>query len=305
VAGVGLEHVVGGDACGMLRRGMPVVGHLARELEGGERSATVTAGKRDDLLEGLVGELVGPREAVLVAHGAAKQHAHGLVIERLELDHPRTRDERGVDLEVGILGGGTDEDDGSVLHRVEEGILLRAVEAVDLVDEEYRAAGHGEKAALGGVDLAAEVLDRTRDGRDLHELGVRGVGDDARERGLARTGRTVEDDRREGVVLDGTTQPRSVTHRLLLSDVPVEGLRTHAHGKRCVDVSLVALYVGEEVVHANDCTPSRPRGLCDHAVEIAPAREEAPRLGKERLAGGDEIVIRHGRDEVDHRLVGT
>ena len=78
---------------------------------------------------------------------------------------------------------------------MEQRVLLAAVEAVDLVDEEDGAAALRQQPALGGLDLAAEVLDGTGDGADLDELGVRGLGDDARERGLSGTGRTVENHR--------------------------------------------------------------------------------------------------------------
>ena len=256
-SGVRLEDVVDGDGHGVLGGGVAGVGHLARELERGERGAAVPAGQRDDRVERLVREREGPRETVGVVEGAADQRAHGPVVEGLELDDPRPRDEGGVDLEVRVLGRGADEDDGAVLDGVEQGVLLRAVEAVDLVDEEDRATARREQPALGGLDLAPEVLDRAGDGRDLHELGVRRVGDDARERRLARAGRAVQDDRRERVMLDRPAQPRALAHRLRLPHVALEGLRAHAHGERGVDVSLVALYVREEVVHANDCTPWR------------------------------------------------
>jgi hypothetical protein len=46
------------------------------------------------------------------------------------------REEGGGDLERGVLRGGADEDNGTVLDEGEDGVLLGLVEAVDLVDEE-------------------------------------------------------------------------------------------------------------------------------------------------------------------------
>ena len=246
MARVGLEDVVARDGKRRRRRG-PLGAlahrqrHLARELQRGERGAGVAAGKLHDLCQGVVVQGEGTGEAVLVAHGAAHELGHRDVVERLQLHHARAADKRRVNLEVGVLGGGTDEDDDAVLHGVEQRVLLRAAEAVDLVHEEDGARAARHEPALRGVDLAAQVLDGARDGRNLHELRVRGVGNDARERGLARAGRAVEDDAREHVVLDGATQPRVRAHRLLLAHVLGQRLRPHPHRQRRVHVALVAL----------------------------------------------------------------
>ena len=124
--------------------------------------------------------------------GAVHQKANRGVIERNQLDHAAARDEGGVHLEVGVLRGGAHQDDDAILDRMEQGILLGAVEAVDLVHEEYRAQAARHEAGLRRLDLATEVLDRPRDRRDLDELRVSGVGDDARERRLAGAGGALE-----------------------------------------------------------------------------------------------------------------
>ena len=179
-----------------------------------------------------------------------------LVVERAELHHAAAADERGVHLEVGVLRRRAHEDDGTVLDGVEEGVLLAAVEAVDLVDEKNRAAALREQAALGGLDLATEVLDRAGDGADLDELGVRGMRDDAREGCLSRAGGAIEDDGAQRVVLDRAPQPRPGAHGLLLAEVAIEGTRAHAGRERRVVVAPGGLYVGEQGIHGNDCTTS-------------------------------------------------
>ena len=124
-----------------------------------------------------------------------------------------------------------------------------------LVHKEDCATAQGEQATLGSLYLAPEVLHSARDGRDLDKLRVRRVSDDARKRGLARAGRAVENHRGERVVLDCRAKPAAGTNGLGLAHVFLEGLRTHARGERGVHRALVALYVGEEVVHASDCSP--------------------------------------------------
>jgi hypothetical protein len=65
------------------------------------------------------------------------------LVEAVEDQDLGAREEGGVQLEGRVLGGGPDQHDGAVLHVRQEAILLRLVEAVDLVDEEQRAAAVG------------------------------------------------------------------------------------------------------------------------------------------------------------------
>ncbi len=81
-------------------------------------------------------------------------------------------EERGVDLEGGILRGGADQADGAALDVGEEGVLLGLVEAVNLVDEE-----DGAGAEVGGLfrldhDLL-DLLDAAEHGGELDEAGLR------------------------------------------------------------------------------------------------------------------------------------
>ena len=187
---------------------------------------------------------------MLARHRTANELGDGPIIERLELHHAAAADERRVHLEVGVLGSSADEDDDAVLNCVKQGVLLGAAEAVDLVNEQDCAHATRHEAALCRVDLAAEVLDRARDGADLHELRVRGVGDDAGKGGLARAGGPVENHAREHVVLNGATQPRAGPHGLPLAHVLGKRLGAHAHGERGIHVALVALDFREESIHS-------------------------------------------------------
>ena len=57
-----------------------------------------------------------------------------------------------IDREERVLGGGADEDHEPLLHRREQGVLLRLVEPVDLVDEEDGAPALLAEQAPGLVD---------------------------------------------------------------------------------------------------------------------------------------------------------
>ena len=71
--------------------------------------------------------------------GALEQRLKRRVVEPLEHQHAGARQKRRVELEGRVLGGGADQDDGAVLDVRQEAVLLGAVEAVDLVDEQQRA----------------------------------------------------------------------------------------------------------------------------------------------------------------------
>ena len=93
--------------------------------------------------------------------------------ERLELVHLRAREQRGVDLVVRVLGRRADQRHEAFLHRRQQRVLLRLVEAVDLVEEEDRAvAGRAEPLARARQHLA-HILDRRRNGGELLERGAR------------------------------------------------------------------------------------------------------------------------------------
>ena len=113
-------------------------------------------------------------------------------VERPELVDLGAREQRRVDLEVGVLGRRADQRQQPLLDRGQQRVLLGLVEAVDLVEEEDRRPAR--RAALLGprdhlADLGAAGVDR----RELLEGAARPGGDDPRQRRLAGAGRAVED----------------------------------------------------------------------------------------------------------------
>ena len=147
----------------------------------------------------------------------------------MQLHHARAADQRRVNLEEGVLRCGSHQHQHAILHGVQQRVLLAAVEAVDLVDEQDGAQTERRQALVGGIDFAAQIRNRAADGRHLHERSLRRLGDDVRERGLARARRAEQDDRAQLVLLDGVAQPRAGAHRLVLADHFLERARTHAH----------------------------------------------------------------------------
>ena len=71
--------------------------------------------------------------------GMNEQFFDRVRVERMKHQHPRARQQRGVELEGWIFGGGPDQYDRAVLHHGQKRVLLRAIEAMHLVDEQQRA----------------------------------------------------------------------------------------------------------------------------------------------------------------------
>ena len=79
------------------------------------------------------------------------------------------RQQRGVELKGGIFGGGADQHHGAVFHDRQEGILLRAVEPVHLVDEQQRPLA-GLAPGTRGIEGLLQVGDAGKYRRQLLEM---------------------------------------------------------------------------------------------------------------------------------------
>ena len=169
-------------------------------------------------------------------------------LERLEAEHLAAREERRVDGEARVLRRRADDDDRAVLDVRQERVLLRLVEAVDLVDEDDRPlALEGQAIARRGDDLA-QLADAPEHGAERDEVRLRRSGDDARERRLAAPRRAPEDHRAHAVGGDRLGQERLRPEHVLLADEVGERLRPHAVGERRPALGALLRRRGEERV---------------------------------------------------------
>ncbi len=170
-------------------------------------------------------------------------------------EHLGAGKERGVDLEGGILGRGADEHDVAGLDAGQEGVLLRLVEPVNLVDEDDRPPAGRPPEPLRLAHHLADFLDPRQNGAERHEARLGRLRDDPRERRLARPRRTPEDDRLEQVALDRLAQRFPGREQILLADQLVEGPRPHPLGQRRRVHRCGDRFVRKERVHsAGYCT---------------------------------------------------
>ena len=80
------------------------------------------------------------------------------VVEAFEDEHLAARQQCRVQFEAGVLGGRADKHDRAVFDVRQEGVLLGAVEPVDLVHEQHRALPD-LPAVLSGLEHFAKVRD--------------------------------------------------------------------------------------------------------------------------------------------------
>ena len=159
------------------------------------RAAVATGVARDQLQRLILrGDLHRAEATFFVLQCAAQQRGDLLPGERLQHIDPATREQRRDDLEGGILSGRADQSDCAALDIRQECVLLRLVEAVNLVDEE-----NGPRVHLGGLRCGGhhmlDLLDPAHYGGEFNKVCLRSFGDDLRESGFAHPRRTPEDHR--------------------------------------------------------------------------------------------------------------
>ena len=108
------------------------------------------------------------------------------------------------------------------LHRRQQGVLLRPVEAVHLVQEQDRPPPLLAQEGLGPVHGLAHVLHAGGDRGQAHEGPLGGPGDQAGQGGLARAGRAPKHRRAEPVGFDERPQRPARGQQVLLAHHLVE-----------------------------------------------------------------------------------
>ena len=121
-----------------------------------------------------------------VGEGAARELLERGVVERLEPEQRAAREQRTGEREEGVLGGRADEDEQALLDEREQHVLLRAREAVHLVEEEDRSLAALAEPGAGPLGDLAHVLDARAHRAERLERLLAHARDEAGDRRLAR-----------------------------------------------------------------------------------------------------------------------
>ena len=144
-----------------------------RHLETGEHMASIAVGPFDEQRQGVIVD-----RGVLDLQAAPDQLRARPAGERFEAEERGPAQQRRVHLEERVLGGGADECEQTALHRRQQRVLLRLVEAVHLVEEQDGALPPLTETIPGTTGDLTDILHRGRDRRELFEGLGGGVGDE-------------------------------------------------------------------------------------------------------------------------------
>ena len=143
-------------------------------LERVERDARVAVGQPDQRFERFIVDLdlLRAEAAFRVGERAAHEARDLFVVEGVQHEDARAREQRRVDFERRVLRRRADQRDRAVLHVRQDGVLLRFVEAMNFVDEQHGAfPERASRLRLG--DDRAQIGHARADGRECDELGAR------------------------------------------------------------------------------------------------------------------------------------
>ena len=163
--------------------------------------------------------------------GAPEHRLERGIVEPAQHEHLRARQQRAIELEGRVLRGGTDQRDGAVLDIGEESILLCAIEAVDLVDEEERALSAGAPL-LGRVEHFAEIGDAREHCRERLEVHGCRIREEPRDGSLAAAGRAPEHHRGEAMLRHHAADWRVRAEQMVLPHHLRQALRAQPIGER-------------------------------------------------------------------------
>jgi hypothetical protein len=166
-----------------------------------------------------------------IGERAANERGDVFVRERVQYEDPRAREQRRIHFERWVLRRRADQRDRAVLDVGQDRILLRLVEAMDLIDEEHGSLAERARA-FGFGDDGSQVRHTRADGGKADERRTRRAGDHFGERRLSRAGRSPQNHRRYVVGLDRAPQRMAFTDDVALADVFGERARTHPRCER-------------------------------------------------------------------------
>ena len=174
----------------------------------------------------------GPQPALLIGDGAAQQGRHGFVGHGLEGENLRAREHGRVDGEVGVLRRRADEAHRALLEMRQQHVLLRLVEAVQLVDKEDGALPVQAHSRARLRNLLADLAHVALHAVQGDEVGACLARDHVGQRRLAHAGRAVKDEGGEAIRLDGAAQQLTGREQVQLPGDFIERLRAHASRQR-------------------------------------------------------------------------
>ena len=191
-------------------------------------------------------------------------------------------------------------DHGAVFHHRQKGILLGAVEAMHLVDEQQRALAHLAAGACG-VERLLQVGNAGEHRRDLLEMQIGRIRQQPRHRGLAGAGRAPEHQRTERARLQHPRQRAVGTEDVILADDLRQRARAQPVRQRTRSV-VIEPRRGEEswrlLPVASDSSAERDVDLLAAAHHRDAPDPLALFDGSLEIAGPGDLLVVHRQDDI-------
>ena len=165
------------------------------QLHSVQRRSGVSIGRIRQKIHGLLIHhgLVSAHSPLHIRQSPADQLLYILLIQGLQLENPRPGQKSAIYLKIGIFRGSPDENQGAVLNKGEQIILLPLVKAVNLIHKENCSPAVHPQVVLGGLDHLFHILFPCHGGVDLLKIRAGGIGDYLGQGGFARARRPVKD----------------------------------------------------------------------------------------------------------------
>src|SRR6266511_3004217 len=171
------------------------------------------------------------KPALGIGQCALEQPEKFVLGERTQLIDLRAGDERRIDEEKRIVRGGSDEPDGARFDIGKQYVLLGLVEAMDFVNEKDGGLARVGQAIGRAGEHAAHVGDVGLDAAEPLEAVLRARGDDLRQGGFARAGRSVKEERLDAIGLYGATEELARGQDVRLPGEFVDRPRPHSRSQ--------------------------------------------------------------------------
>jgi len=107
-----------------------------------------------------------PQPPLFVRQGATQNEDDLVTGQGFQAQHPQPRQQRGVHFEIRVFRCSADQNDRAVFDIRQQGILLRLVEPMDLIDKQDRAAIRSNQALAGLFHRLADI--RHTGGNRIH-----------------------------------------------------------------------------------------------------------------------------------------
>ena len=181
-------------------------------------------------------------------HDLLQQLQQIMFIQRLEHIDPGPGQQRTVQFKRRVFRGGTNKNHGAILDIGQECILLRLVEAVNLIHEQHRLATEA-LLLLCLINRGPDFLHSAEDGGNTQELSVNVIGKDHCQRGFTHAGRSPQDHGMNMAGFNGTAQRLIFPEQMPLARVSLQRSGTHPGRQR-----LPLIVAVEEIRHDAYCS---------------------------------------------------